>query len=246
MIYKTVELRFYGALVDFIEGRRPTIQRTFDVAPDIKDLIEACGVPHPEVDLVLVNGDPVSWDHRLSDGELISVFPRFRNFDVAAISPVHVEPLPEPRFVLDVHLGKLARYLRLVGSDAVQPPGADDDLAALSVGEGRALLTRDLGLLKRSTIRHGYFVRAVEPLLQCAEVVAHFDLVPAPFTRCLVCNGAIAPVQRDEVEHRVPPGVSKRVGEFRQCTGCHRVYWEGTHSERLRRVVGAIELMAGR
>lgn len=245
--YKSVELRFFGDLVDFLPGRRPVVERTFDVAPSIKDSIEASGVPHTEVDLILADGVPVGWEHPLRDGERITVYPRFRSFDVSGFSLVHVAPLEAPRFVVDGHLARLARYLRLLGFDSLQPAGADDeDLAKLSAGQSRAVLTRDLGLLKRSIVRHGYFVRSVDPLLQCAEVVRHFDLieVAAPYTRCMACNGRLEPLGNDEASHEVPTRIAARHDSFQRCTDCDRVYWEGSHVARLDEIVAAVRALA--
>lgn len=244
--FKTVELRFYGDLVDFVPGGSVEVERTFDVSPSIKDMIEACGVPHPEVDMVLVDGEPVGWDHAVCDGERISVYPRFRGLDVSAVSPVHVDLRANPRFVLDGHLGKLARHLRLVGVDALQPDVEAAELAELAYHDDRALLTRHVELLKRSMVRHGYFVRASDPVLQCAEVVRYFDLggVFAPFTRCTACNGLIESATDAEIESGVPPGVRRRHNRFRRCNACGRMYWEGSHYRELVHVVDTLKRLA--
>jgi uncharacterized protein with PIN domain len=249
MRFKTAELRFFGDLVDFLPNRGRVVERTFDVSPAVKDMIEACGVPHPEVDLVLVDGEAVGWGHAVRDGELISVYPRFHNFDVAELSAVHVPPLPEDRFVLDVHLAALARYLRLLGLDTLAPPGAGNgELAAVSAGEKRWLLTRDVGLLKRSIVRHGYFVRSQEPLEQCVEVVRYFDLGGGlnPFSRCMECNGTIHPVAAAAVSDRLPPRVKARHDTYRQCADCQRPYWRGSHYERLANIVETVRFRAER
>lgn len=245
--YKSVELRFFGNLVDFLPGGRSIVERTFDVAPSIKDTIESSGVPHTEVDLILVDGEPVGWERPLRDGERITVYPRFRSFDVSGFSLVHVAPLEAPRFVVDGHLARLARYLRLLGFDSLQPAdAADADLAELSARESRAVLTRDLGLLKRSIVRHGYFVRSVDPLLQCAEVVRHFDLIEAaaPYTRCMACNGRLEPVGNEEASQEVPTRVAARHDRFQRCTDCNRLYWEGSHVARLDEIVAAVRTLS--
>jgi uncharacterized protein with PIN domain len=248
MRYKTAELRFYGDLIDFLPDGKPVVERTFDVSPSVKDTIEACGVPHPEVDLVLVDGEPVGWEHAVVDGERIAVYPRFRAFDIAGLSAVHVPPLPEVRFLVDVHLGTLTRYLRLLGFDAIQPDADDGELADLSVREARNLLTRDLGLLKRTVVRHGYFVRSSDPLMQAVEVVRYFDLDEdvSPFTRCMECNGRIVPVATADAVDRVPPGVRRNHDRFRECAECGRLYWEGTHFGRLEEIVASVRVLARR
>ena len=248
MRFKAVELRFYGDLVDFLAHGHPIAERTFDVPPSVKDTIEACGVPHPEVDLILMDGESVGWDRLLEDGSRIAVYPRFRAFDVAGLSAVHVDP-PQPRFLLDVHLGTLARYLRLLGFDAEAPEGAhDEELATHSAATDRILLTRDLGLLKRSIVRYGHFLRSPDPVVQAVEVVRHYDLgdAAAPFARCMMCNGLIDPVAAADVQGAVPPRVRRRHDEFRRCRQCGRCYWEGSHHPRLQALVDEICLLAGR
>ncbi len=248
MRYKTADVRFFGDLVDFLPSREPVVQRTFDVSPSVKDTIEACGVPHTEVDLVLVDGQSVGWEHAVRDGEYISVYPRFRTFDIAGLSAVHIPLLAEPRFVLDVHLGTLSRYLRLLGFDATQPAAADDDeLAARSAREARALLTRDLGLLKRMVVRHGYFIRSSDPLTQCVEVVRYFDAADAiaPFTRCMECNGMIGAVEKEQIADRLPPRVRHSHDRITQCADCGRLYWQGSHHHRLEEIVARVRVLAG-
>ncbi len=245
---KWVELRFYGDLVDFLPGRRRTVERSFDIAPAVKDVIQACGVPHPEVDLVLIGGEPVGWHRALRHGDHISVFPRFRTFDISQLSPVHVAPLEEPRFVLDGHLARLARYLRLLGIDAMLPDVTDDALLAdVAMRQQRALLTRDIELLKRTIVRHGYFVRAIDPMLQCADVVHYFDLGAAlrPFSRCMACNGLTDDLTADDVVGAVPAAVLARHERFRRCRNCRRVYWEGSHFARLQAVVARFTQAVG-
>ena len=175
----TVAIRCYGELNDFLPfpRRQRAFSHAFTVAGSVKDTLESLGVPHPEIDLVLVNGEPAGFDRLLAPGDRVAAYPRFRRLDVAAISPVHV-PLPtEPRFLLDGHLGRLARHLRLLGFDTAHQAQADDAaLAATAAAEDRILLTRDLDLLKRAVVRRGYRVRRTSPEEQLAEVVRQFDL----------------------------------------------------------------------
>lgn len=248
MRFKTVQLRFYGDLIDFLADADPLVERTFDVAPSVKDTIEACGVPHPEVDLILVDGDPAGWGRLLEDGNRIAVYPRFRTFDVSAVSAVHID-LPEPRFLLDVHLGTLSRYLRLLGFDTEAPEHAEDAaLATQAAATGRILLTRDLGLLKRSIVRHGYFLRSPDPVMQAVEVVRYFELAAdlEPFTRCMACNGEIGEADAADARKQVPSGVTRNHETFRRCAACERLYWEGTHFDRLEELVTTIRLLVAR
>jgi uncharacterized protein with PIN domain len=235
---KSCIVRFYAELNDFFppERRQVPFRHFFFGRPTVKDLIEGLGVPHTEVDLILVNGDSVDFGYHVEDGDFISVYPVFESLDISPVSRVRPEPLRRPRFVLDGHLGRLAAYLRLLGFDAYYEPNLPDEtLARISSQERRILLTRDRGLLKRSQVTHGYLVRESEPREQLAEVVRRFDLWGAarPFTRCLRCNGELAAVAKVEVEEGLPPKVRERFSEFSRCSGCGRVYWKGSHYERL-------------
>ncbi|MBM3121639.1 MAG: twitching motility protein PilT, partial [Chloroflexi bacterium] len=214
-------------------------ERTFLGTPAVKDMIEATGVPHTEVDLLLVNGESRGFDYRLQDGDRVSVYPAFEALDIAAATRVRPVPLREPRFLLDVHLGRLARLLRLLGFDAAYAPGAEDDhLAASAASERRILLTRDRQLLKRRLVTHAYCLRSQVPLEQAVEVLQRFDLTSraAPLTRCLRCNGRLQAIGLESVKDRLPHGVRTRVTRLAECLGCRRLYWDGTHYPRLQRM----------
>ena len=237
-----VAVRCYAALNDFLPParRQVTFDHAFAGRPAVKDLIEALGVPHPEVDLILADGSPVDFAHPVRDGERISVYPRFASLDVAPLALARPPDLPEARFVLDTHLGKLASYLRLLGFDTLYGTDCDDDtLARLAAGEARILLTRDRGLLKRGAVTHGYYVRATDPERQLVEVLRRFDLAGAlaPFRRCLRCNGLLTPVRKEEVAERLPPKTRQYYDEFQRCQACGRIYWPGSHYRRMRRFV---------
>ena len=234
-------LRFYAELNDFLppEDRHRPVERPFRVRPSIKDLIEAAGVPHTEVDLVLVNGESVDFAHPVRDGDRISVYPVFESVDIAAVTRVRPEPLRELRFVLDVHLGRLAAYLRLAGFDTVYRNDLDDaELAGIAAG-GRVLLTRDQELLKRRAVIRGYWLRAPSPRSQLAEVLRRFDLSRAvrPFCRCLRCNALVRPVRKADVVAELPPRTRQYYDEFFRCPGCDRIYWRGGHFDALRRLL---------
>jgi len=234
--------RFYAELNDFLPAgqRQQEVVRSFLDTPTVKDQIEACGVPHTEVELILVGGRSVGFDHRLEDGNRVSVYPVFEALDVAPLIRLRARPLRDPRFVLDVHLGKLARRLRLLGFDALwDRDAADEQLVGLSLSERRILLTRDRGLLKRRELTHAAAVRATDPRRQLREVVERFDLArsAAPFTRCLACNGRLAAVRKEDVLDRIPAETRLHYDTFLTCASCHRVFWWGPHSRRLKEIV---------
>ncbi len=242
--------RVYAELNDFLPRARRQTAFTCDFTgqPAVKDLIEALGVPHPEVDLILANGVSVDFAYAVQPGDTISVYPVFEALAIAPRVRLRPRPLRHPRFVLDAHLGKLAGYLRLLGFDTLyRNDYGDPELARLSAAEARILLSRDRGLLKRSQVTHAYCVRATDPDRQIREVVAYFDLAGAaqPFTRCLRCNGALAAVPAEAVAGQVPPAVQARQSDFRRCAGCGQIYWRGSHYDRLSRLVDEVLHAAG-
>jgi uncharacterized protein with PIN domain len=208
--------------------------------PSVKDAIESLGVPHTEIDLILVDGRSVRFDRRLQGGERVAVYPEFERFDISPLHRLRPRPLRVPRFVADVHLGTLARFLRLLGFDTRYGNGLDDAaLAEITSREKRTLLTCDVGLLKRKAVVRGQWLRSRDPERQLEEVVEALHLKRAfkPFTRCMTCNGMLAVVARSTVAGHVPPRVYRRFRSFKQCRDCARVYWRGTHFQRLQRLV---------
>lgn len=235
-------LRFYAGLRSFLgkTAAAGSVVHSFVVPGSVKDAIEACGVPHVEVDLVLINGEPAGFGARIADGDRISVYPRFMTLDVASVTRVRPPPAAELRFVLDGHLSKLAGYLRLLGFDSHCARDASDrDLVRSSLKEERILLTRDVGLLKHGALIHGAFVRATAPREQLREVVTRYEMHSRirPFTRCMRCNGTLVPVNRADVVGQVPSGTDHRVRSFRKCRACGRIYWRGAHYARLTRII---------
>ncbi len=233
-----VELRFYAELNDFLPPSRRQHPFHLEIAPHrtVKDVVESVGVPHTEIDLIVVNGESVSFEHRLRDGDRVSVYPTFEGLDIGGVTRLRPEPLRDPRFVLDVHLGQLARNLRLLGFDARWENHLDDAaLAGISRQEHRILLTRDVGLLKRSAVSHGYWLRSTDPDRQTVEVVEHLDLAgkARPFTRCLRCAGVLDRVDKADVIEELEPGTRASYQDFRRCRECGHVYWRGAHHHSL-------------
>ncbi|MFP4635694.1 MAG: Mut7-C RNAse domain-containing protein [Nitriliruptoraceae bacterium] len=225
-----IEVRAYGQLVDLVEGRELAVP--FGEPRSVKDLIESVGIPHPEVGLLLVEGSPVGFDHLLVGGERVAVYPPF--CELAPDAAVDLWPTPpEPRrFVLDVHLGTLARRLRLLGFDSWYRTDSDDaDLARLAIDEQRILLSRDRKLLMRREIVHAYCPRSDDPDEQAIEVADRYDLAErrAPLTRCVRCNGELAPVDKAEVLEELPPRTRHEFDTFARCRRCGQVYWPGSH-----------------
>lgn len=240
-----VELRFYEELNDFLarERRKKSFRHRFRGVRSVKDLIESLGVPHTEIDVILVDGESVGFEHRLTGGERVAVYPTFERFDVSSLTRLRPEPLRETKFIADVHLGKLARYLRLLGLDTAYERELDDaGIAHRAEAEHRIVLTRDRGLLKRNAVTHGHAVRSMDPDAQLLEIVDAFDLRgrTAPFSRCLKCNGRVRPVSRELVLHRLPKYTRLAYDRFHRCDDCDAVYWAGAHFERLRALIDSV------
>ena len=238
-------VRFYAELNDLVrpERRFRDSEVEFAGSPAVKDVIESLGVPHGEIELLLLNGRSAAFADRLRDGDRVAVYPAFEAFDVAELTSVRAAPLREPRFVLDGHLGRLAAYLRMLGFDVLwQPQPTDAELARISAEERRILLTRDLGLLKRTQVTHGLFVRPTGPWEQLREIVErlHLQRLARPFTRCLRCNAALEHVELAAIAAELPPRVRERVREVRRCAGCGKLYWAGTHHDRMSALIARV------
>lgn len=237
-----VDVRAYAELNDFLgpKSRGVTVRRPFRSHQTVKDVLEAMGVPHTEVDLILVNGEPVDFAHRPALGDRIAAYPMFEALDITTTGRLRPTPLRDPRFVVDVNLGRLARLLRVLGFDVWWSNDADDQtLTDISLSQQRILLTRDRGLLKRRAITHGLFVHSEHAEEQTLEVIRRLDLAQrvAPLTRCLRCNGALATVSKDEVIEQLEPLTRRYYNDFRRCTECGRIYWAGSHHAGLVRLV---------
>lgn len=240
-------VRVYGELQDFLAPaeREHEVVVPVDGAPSVKDRLEAVGIPHTEIGLILVDGEPVTFGHRLRGGQRISAYPRFGR--LPRPGPPLRGPLPDPvRFVADVHVATLARNLRLLGFDTVWDRDLDDpDLARMAATDQRVLLTRDRGLLRRSIVEHGVYVRDDDPLEQTVDLVRKLGLAEniRPFARCLACNDVPGPVAKEEVLDQLEPG-TRRHTEFRRCPGCGRIYWRGSHADRLEALLEEIRARA--
>ena len=236
-----VTFRFYAELNDFLpaQRRKVTFAYAFKGAQSVKHLIEAIGVPHPEVEFILVEGRPVGFDYQPHDGEHIAVYPASRDLLLDGVPALR--PPPDPiAFLADNRLGRLARYLRLLGFDTAYGGDQDDDLLAeRSRDENRVLLTRDRGLLKRSLVQFGYCLRSMDAEEQLVAVLRRYRLCDRvePWRRCLRCNGLLEPVEKTAVLDRLEPKTKLYYDTFQQCQACGQVYWRGSHFRELERLV---------
>ncbi len=230
--------RFYEELNDFLSHDRKMreVAYLFNGSPAIKDSIEAIGVPHTEVDLIMVNGKSVGFDYRLQQGDRVAVYPTLVDIDISPIARLRHEPHQPISFVLDVHLGRLARWLRLLGFDVKYRNDYEDpEIIQIALNEHRIILTRDRRMLFNSRVAHACWIHAVLPEAQVQEVLRRLDLFNQikPFYRCTVCNGIIKKVNKMDIIDQLEPGTIRYYEEFFQCPDCSRIYWKGTHYERM-------------
>lgn len=236
-----VQLRFYEELNDFLPPQRRKVSFDHELTrrTSVKDLIESFGVPHTEVEVILVNGKSVDFSYIVQPGDRISVYPVFEGLDISPLLRLREKPLRDPRFVVDANLGQLARYLRLLGFDVVYRNDFHDrEVARVASAEKRIVLTRDRALLQHKIITHGYFVRAVKPREQVREILARLDLYRAlrPFSRCLRCNGELEDVDKQAVLPQLEPKTRKYYERFRRCKACGQAYWKGSHFDRMEKL----------
>jgi uncharacterized protein len=241
----TATFRFYEELNHFLAPERRGHE--FDClcarAATTKHMIEALGVPHTEVELVLVNGESVGFERVLDEGDRVAVYPKFEALDVTPLLRVREQPLRKTSFVADAHLGGLAHLLRMIGFDTLYDNHIhDDEIERLAHAQGRVVLTRDRDLLKRRAISHGCYVRALRSEAQLREVFDRLDLARSarPFTRCLSCNALLRAIEKTRIVSRLPPRVRECYSRFSVCEGCDRVFWEGTHWRCMRELVDSL------
>lgn len=235
--------RFYAELNDFLPLHRRQQSFITDIHPpvSVKHLIEALGVPHTEVDVIIANSESVDFAYLVQPKDRLSIYPAFVNLDVTSLVSLR-PPLTMPAsFVLDVHLGQLAMYLRLLGFDALYPNHQydDADLAQIAHDERRVMLTRDRGLLKRSLVVYGYCLRSRDPEKQLEAVLQQFKLHEwvQPWQRCLKCNGRLHPTPKSQILDRLEPKTIQFYDEFFICQACQQIYWKGSHYAALKQIV---------
>jgi uncharacterized protein with PIN domain len=239
----TVTLTFHADLPLFLkrEERNCLVRRVLSHKASVKDVIESCGVPHPEVDLIVINATPVDFSFQLNTDAALEIYP------VPAPSGLfpndRLQARNVPNFVADGHLGKLTRNLRLLGIDvSYRSDARDSELLVTVVREGRALLTRDRRLLMHRVVHTGYYPRSQHSIEQTVEIIKRFNLAGnlAPFQRCLRCNERLNRAPKETVLEKLEPLTRLYYHDFRRCPKCGQIYWRGSHFERLASRVDAI------
>ena len=233
-----IYLRFYEELNDFlpIKKRKRRFEHHFIDRTSVKDLIESLGIPHTEIDMVLVNGKSVNFKYLINDGDDISIYPVFESFNITEVQHLRARPLRKPKFVADVHLGRLTKYLRMMGLDVLYKNDFnDDEIVETSLNEKRAILTKGKGILKRNEVTHGYWVRSTKVEEQVKEVIKRFDLQKEikEFSRCIECNDLLKPIKKKLIINQLPRKVAQSQNEFYQCPSCKKNFWKGTHYQKM-------------
>jgi len=233
-----VRFRFYEELNDYLpEGKRKVWFEYFflDVI-SLMDAFTSMEIPPDEIDLILVNQQSKGFDYLLQDGDRISVYPAFELFDISGISQVREKPLRNPRFICDIHLGRLCKYLRMLGLDTLYSNQyTPEEMIVLSRLENRIILSRSYQLTRHKEVTHSYWIRSAEPLEQIKDLISKLDLSSHadPLTRCLNCNNKLVPVEKKEISHRLQTHTAKYYKEFFNCPACDQIYWKGSHFENM-------------
>ena len=233
-----VYFRFYEELNDYLpeEKRKVWFEYSFSDGISIQDAIQSIGVPPDEIDLILVNQQSKGFDYILQDGDRISVYPVFELFDLSGISPLREKPLRNTAFICDVHLGRLCKYLRMLGLDTLYSNQyTPEEMIAVSRQEKRIILSRSYQLTRHKDVTHSYWIRSSDPLEQIRDLISKLDLATQtdPLTRCLNCNGKLVPVEKKEILHRLQARTAKYYKEFFNCPACNQIYWKGSHYENM-------------
>ena len=237
--------RFYEELNEFLspDKRKREFEYHFNDTPSVKDAIEAIGIPHVEVDFILLNSRSVDFSAKLSTGDRVSVYPVFEAIDITSATLLRPRPLRDLKFILDVHLGRLAKYLRLCGFDTLFSQFFEDrEIIETALREKRIILTRDKQLLKDRRVTHGYWIRSQNHYEQLREVFVRFDLRDrmALFTRCISCNTLLEEVDKENIKDRLLADTSRYFSKFTRCPGCDRIFWEGSHYDNMKRIISDV------
>ncbi len=243
----TATFTIYDDLNFFLSRKQKNkpITHQWDWKASIKDMIESLGVPHPEIDLLLVNDVSVDFDYIMQDGDDVHVYPM--PYYQTHPHDNKIQLIPEindrSRFILDTHLGRLASYLRMMGFDTLyRNDYPDDELAEVSNAEERILLTRDVGLLKRSLVVHGYYVRNTNPRERLHEITERYNLAEQvePFKFCLRCNGNLHEVDKADIIDQLPERTAEFYDAFHQCDSCEQIFWKGSHYDRMEKLLNEV------
>ncbi|MDP4291607.1 MAG: Mut7-C RNAse domain-containing protein [Bacteroidota bacterium] len=233
-----ISFRFYEELNNYLpdEKRKVWFEYAFPGSISMEEALHQLKIPVDEVDLILVNQQSRGFEYLLQEGDRVSVYPVFESFDISGVSKVREKPLRNPKFICDVHLGRLCKYLRMLGWDTLYSNRyTPDKIIAVSGQEGRIILSRNQLLTRHKKVTRSYWVQSSDPLEQIEDLIENLDLSneTQPLTRCLNCNHRIVPVTKQEILHRLQPRTKQYFEEFFICPVCDQIYWKGTHFEHM-------------
>jgi uncharacterized protein with PIN domain len=237
--------RFYEELNDFLPKHRRKTDFEADIKEkrSVKDMIEALGVPHTEVDLILVNRKSVDFTYIIQDGDRISVYPVFETLNIGTVTHLRKLPLRRTKFIADPGLGDIAKYMRLLGFDVYFDPLLPArQIVEISKKENRIILTKSKSLLKFKELTHGIFIRPGAAEDQVKGIIEFLDIKDRvkPFSRCLRCNSLLGSIPKESIIDRIPPKTSAICDDYAVCKTCDKIYWKGTHCIRMNRLVDFI------
>jgi uncharacterized protein with PIN domain len=237
--------RFYEELNDFLPPlrRKQDFEAVFKGRESVKDMIEGLGVPHTEVDLILVNGVSVDFGYILQDRDRVSVYPVFECLDIRNVTHLREIPLRETRFIADVNIGDFVRCMRALGLDVYcDSTLSAGDIIRISIEEKRTILTKSRNLLKHRDVARGIYLRPGTTVQQIRRIIDFLSLrgIVVPFSRCLVCNSPLVKVTKESAWERIPPKARTFYDDYSSCSACGRIYWQGSHFTRIKKVVDEV------
>ena len=233
-----VSVRCYAELNDLLPLNWRFVTFPLSLPPNtfVQDIAQTIGIPFDRIDLILVNNQPVCLSSCLKENDRVAFYPVFENFDITSLTKVRDHPLREPKFILDVHLGKLAHHLRMLGFDTLyQNNWTKESMLTISRNEHRVLLSKSKSLLSTEPLTHAHLIKSSVPRDRLLEVLDWFDLysMASPFTRCITCNSKLQAVAKETVLPQIPQKVQGWCNEYHVCSSCKRIYWKGTHYEKM-------------
>ena len=237
--------RFYEELNDFLPKRRrkTDFQVDFKERRSVKDMIEALGVPHTEIDLILVNGKSVDFAYVLQNGDRVSVYPVFESLNIENVTRLRKVPLRKTKFIADIHLGDIVKYMRALGFDVCFDPSLSTrNIIEISKGENRIILTKSKKLVKFKEVTHAIFIRPGTVTEQIKRILDYLDIKDSikPFSRCLRCNSVLKSVSKESIADRIPSKTKEFCDEYTCCQFCDKIYWKGTHFIKMNKTIDHI------
>ena len=237
--------RFYEELNDLLPKHRQKTDSEveFEGKRSVKDMIEALGVPHTEVDLILVNSESVNFSYIIKDADRISVYPVLESLNIENVTRLRPSPLRKTRFVADINLGDIVKYMRALGLDVFFDPSLSPlEIIAISKNKNRIILTKSKNLLKYKDVSHGILIRPESTTKQIACIIEYLDIKDRikSFTRCLLCNSPLENISKKEIEDRIPPRTKEFCDGYVYCRKCDKIYWKGTHYIKMKNMIHEI------